>query len=81
MPGHSLCLIHNNLIMDISKRTKQKMVVIEANIQILMAAGDKDMKKNFLLGMDFMFEESHNGVWCTIQQYKDYYQLSIGFYV
>jgi hypothetical protein len=71
--------------MDISKRTNQKMVVIEANIQILMAAGDKlkepDTKKYFLLGLDFMFDESHDGVWCAIQQYKDYYQLSICFYV
>lgn len=40
-----------------------------------------DRKKKSLSGTDFVFEESPDGVCSTIQQYKDYYQLSIGLYV
>ena len=40
-----------------------------------------DTKKKSLSGTDFVFEESPDGVCSTIQQYKDYYQLSIGLYV
>lgn len=40
-----------------------------------------DTKKKSLSGMDFVFEEAPDGACSTIQQYKDYYQLSIGLYV
>ncbi|KAL3812203.1 hypothetical protein ACHAXA_009677 [Cyclostephanos tholiformis] len=38
-------------------------------------------KKKSLSGTDFVFEEAPDGDCSTIQQYKDYYQLSIGLYV
>ncbi|KAL7543945.1 hypothetical protein ACHAXR_013316 [Thalassiosira sp. AJA248-18] len=40
-----------------------------------------DRKKKSLSEMDFVYEEAPDGVCSTIQQYKEYYQLSIGLYV
>lgn len=41
-----------------------------------------DTKKKSLSEVDFVYEEPPDGTCCsTIQQYKDYYQLSLGVYV
>lgn len=40
-----------------------------------------ERKKKSLSEVDFVFEEAPDGVCSTIQQYKEYYQLSIGLYV
>jgi len=40
-----------------------------------------DSKKKDLLDMEFAYEEAPNGVCSTIQEYKQYYNLSIGLYV
>lgn len=40
-----------------------------------------DTKRKSLSQMDFAYEEAPDGVCSTIQQYKEYYQLSIGLYV
>ena len=40
-----------------------------------------DSKKKSLSELDFAFEEAFDGICSTIQQYKEYYHLSIGLYV
>jgi len=41
-----------------------------------------DTKKKSLSEVDFVYEEPPDGTCCSsIQQYKDYYQLSLGVYV
>jgi len=40
-----------------------------------------DRKKKSLSDCDFVYEETTDSICSTIQQYKEYYQLSIGLYV